>query len=270
MPECPRCHGRQTVGNGFTRNGRRQHRRNGCRRFVENPRKRRVGDGCRAAADGLPAERPGLAGTAPAVGVGLARLCACRDEVFARTPRRVEPPPAKKGTPASAEPAVRRAADRRGRQGRPAAGAGRDGRGHAAGGGGPRRRPHRRGRPRRCGNWSPRSPAGERRCTPTRGPPTRTFPPARTSCRRRAGRPAGKGAGTTSRPERFGCTLRQRCSRSVRQTRGTGASSNLGRRSAAVILAGRVRTGRRRFPRLRPTEMRTRTATPPRRESPGS
>ena len=31
-------------------------------------------------------------------------------------------------------------------------------------------------------------------------------------------RPAGKGAGTTGRLERFGCTLRQRCSRLVRKT----------------------------------------------------
>ena len=31
-------------------------------------------------------------------------------------------------------------------------------------------------------------------------------------------RPAGKGAGTTSRLERFDCTLRQRCSRLVRKT----------------------------------------------------
>ena len=100
MPGCPRCHGRRVVGNGFTRNGRQQHRRNDCgRRFVLDPRKQRVGDERHAVVDGLPAERPGLPGIARAVGVSLAWPYACGDGKCAATPRRVQPSssPAKKG-----------------------------------------------------------------------------------------------------------------------------------------------------------------------------
>ena len=69
MPECSRCHGRRVVRNGFTRDGRRQHRRNDCRRrFVADPQKRGAGDDRRAVDDGPSAERHGLAGTAWAVG----------------------------------------------------------------------------------------------------------------------------------------------------------------------------------------------------------
>ena len=101
MPECPRCHGRQVVRNGFTHNGRQQRRCKDCRRrFVENPRKQRVSDERRAVVDGLLAERLSLAGIARAVGVSLAWLYAYRDQKYAATPRQVEPTPppaAKKG-----------------------------------------------------------------------------------------------------------------------------------------------------------------------------
>ena len=92
MPECPRCHGRRVVRNGFTHNGRQQHRCNDCgRRFVVDPRKQRVSDERRAVVDGLLAERLSLAGIARAVGVSLAWLYAYRDQKYAATPRRVEP-----------------------------------------------------------------------------------------------------------------------------------------------------------------------------------
>ena len=91
MPERRRCHGRRVVKNGFTHNGRQQHRCNDCgRRFVLDLRKR-VSDERRAVVDGLLAERLSLAGIAQAVGVSLAWLDAYRDEKYAATPRRVEP-----------------------------------------------------------------------------------------------------------------------------------------------------------------------------------
>ena len=101
MSDCPRCHGRQVVRNGFTHNGRQKRRCNDCgRRFVLQPRKQRVSDERRAVVDGLPAERPGLPGIARAVGVSLAWPYACRDGKYAATPRQVAPTPpaaAKKG-----------------------------------------------------------------------------------------------------------------------------------------------------------------------------